>query len=418
VAFFMVMICSFATASEKLSVSLEKAIEHALEYNKNMLNAGLAVDEANLKIRETLASGLPQIDAKVDYNNFMGSSASLGGMTFNFNPTSNLVVSVGQLIFSGSYIVGVQSSKLFRSITETGMQKTALEIKAQVTSAYYLALVAQRSGEIIDQNLDNLREVYKQSRAMADFGIIESIDADQLSVQLVMIENASRASARQLELSYNLLRLQMGVSAETELELVNSLDEVLAMANVEGTVVTPFAIEDNLDFQLMQVQEQLSRKQVSLERVSFLPTITGFYSYTEKLMKPEVDFSPKNVVGLNMAIPVFSSGMRRARVSQARVRLETTRNNRDLLSEQLLIQEKQLRYNLKTAMEQHESQKSNVEVAQRVYQNYALKFQQGMASGLDLTTAHNNYLQAENQYISGLMSLLEAQLALQKLMSR
>ena len=126
--------------------------------------------------------------------------------------------------------------------------------------------------------------------------------------------------------------------------------------------------------------------------MSFLPVITGYYNYTEKILKPDFDISPKNVIGINVNIPLFSSGMRRAKLNQAKINMMTFKNNMDLLEEQLLINEKQLKYNLKIALEQYENQKENANVSKRVYENMKLKYNQGIVSSLDLTTSNNNYI--------------------------
>jgi outer membrane protein len=128
--------------------------------------------------------------------------------------------------------------------------------------------------------------------------------------------------------------------------------------------------------------------------------------------------TPPNLIGLQMSIPIFSSGMRKAKLDQAKIEYKTTLNNKGLLIDQLMILEKQYRFNLNTTIEQYESQKNNVEVSKRVFNNINLKYQQGLVSSLDLTTANNNYLQAETNYISSLMQLLNAQLALDKLLNR
>jgi outer membrane protein len=155
-----------------------------------------------------------------------------------------------------------------------------------------------------------------------------------------------------------------------------------------------------------------------MEKMSFLPTLTGFYSYTEKVLRPDFDMTPPNLIGLQMSIPIFSSGMRKAKLDQAKIEYKTTLNNKGLLIDQLMILEKQYRFNLNTTIEQYESQKNNVEVSKRVFNNINLKYQQGLVSSLDLTTANNNYLQAETNYISSLMQLLNAQLTLDKLLNR
>jgi len=126
--------CSASYAQETLNLSLEDARQYAVEHNRNIVNAGLAVSEAGERLRETIAQGLPQVNAAVDYNNFFGSTATLGampGFEIEFNPTSNLQLSVGQMIFSGSYIVGVRTARLFKEVTETTRERTGLEIRAQ-----------------------------------------------------------------------------------------------------------------------------------------------------------------------------------------------------------------------------------------------------------------------------------------------
>jgi outer membrane protein TolC len=353
----------------------------------------------------------------VDYNNFFNSTASLGAMTFTFNPTSNLNVSVGQLIFSGSYIIGIQTAKLFKEVTETSREKTELEIKAQVSQAYYLSLVSDRSRSIVGENLNNMKDILKKTQAMVQVGIAEDLDYDQLSVQANMLENALKSAERQVEISLNMLRLQMGLDAVVELVLTDNLEDIVLNADFNSSLLMPFELNNHYDYQLLQLQTSVSEKQVLLEKAAYLPTITGFYNYTEKIKKPELDFAPKHVIGFNVSIPIFASGIKQARLNQAKINLMITENQKELVSEQLQIQERQLRYNLKTALEQYQSQKANAEVAERVYKNIKLKYQQGIVSSLDLTTANSNYLQTENSFISSYLQLLNTYTEMEKFLS-
>jgi len=407
---------------EKLSLSLDEAVTYAIQYNKLIKNADLAILEAQKKINETIFSGLPQVDATIDYSNFMGAEMELsfaGGppSIIPFNPTSNLNLTVGQLIFNGSYIVGLQSAKLYKELSVTNYLKTEQDVKEQVIKSYLLALVSERSIQIIEQNLVNTREIFNKTKVMALVGMAENLDIDQFEVQLNSLENAKKSAERQNKLSYNILRLQLGVDVDTPLELTDSLNGLVAICN-SGTIISnPFQIEENLDYQLILTQEQLARKQIALKKMNYLPTIAGFYRYTEKILKPELDFSPRNVIGLNINVPLFSSGMRNAQLSQARIQYETTLNNKELVSDQLSLQERQYRYNLNNALEQYENRMKNVDVAHRVYQNYQFKFEQGVASSLDVATSNSNYLQAESEYINAIINLFDSHLALQKLLN-
>lgn len=410
-----------ASAQETMELSLEKAREYALEHNKNLINAGLSVDEASMGIRQTIAQGLPQVNATVDYNNFFGSTVSFGdipGFEIEFNPTSNLSVSLTQLIFSGSYIVGIQTARLYKEITEAGFEKTELEIKAQVTQAYYLSLIAMKSLNILEANLSNMQDLLIKTRALVDVGIAEEVDYDQLSVQAVMLEDAQRASQRQVELALNMLRLQMGLEAATAITLTDDFETLIGQTNFQATLAETLQLENNPDFRQMTIQTQIAEKQVNMERAAYLPTLSGFYNYTEKLLKPEFDMTPNHVIGVNLSIPIFSSGVRRAGVSRAKINLDIAENQKELVEQQLKIHEQQLRFNLSTSLEQYESQKRNLDVARRVFENIKNKYGQGMVSSLDLTTANSNFLQAENSYISSLMQLMDAQVELDKLLNR
>jgi len=421
--FLVVLSCTLifeCGAQTELRLSLDSARQYALDYNKHLENAGLAVDEARARLMETISKGLPQVNASMDYSNFFASSASLGampGFVIEFNPTSNLSVSVTQLVFSGSYIVGVQSAKLYKEVTETNREKSELDIRAQVTQAYYLSLISEKFKTVVEANLQNMRDLLEKTRVMVEFGMAEEVDHDQLSVQTTMLADAVRAAGRQVELSLNMLRLQIGLPADVDIVLTDSMESILSGADFRRSLSQTFSIQDNLDYRLMELQADLAAKHVQLERSAFLPTISGFYNYTEKLLKPEFDITPKHVIGLQASIPIFSSWGRQSRVNQARMNVMIAENQKYLLSQQLLIQEKQLRYNLNTAIEQYESQRANLEVAQRVYENINNKYQQGMLSSLDLTTANGNYLQAENSYISSILQVMEAQIALDKLLN-
>jgi outer membrane protein len=410
-------------SQDKLSLDLNGAIEHALEYNLTLKNAGLKVEKAVGNVRETLAAGFPQVNATLDYSNFLGAemefrfSQEMPATTIPFKPTSNLQLTVGQLLFSGNYIVGLQIANLYKKVMETNYKKSKQDIKEQVMKAYYLVLVSERNRQITENNLKNIKDIYEKTKPMADVGIVEETDVDQLFVQVSLVENLLISAEAQLEMSYNIMRLHLGVGADINIELTESLEEILDKINFENMLMEPFTVTSNLDYQLLQSNQKIFRKQVNLEKMSFLPTVTGYYNYTEKILKPEFDISPKNVIGLNVSIPLFSSGMRMARLKQAQVNRLSGENNMDLLEQQLLINEKQLKYNLRIALDQYKIQKKNAEISKKVYDNINLKYQQGVVSSLDLTTANNNYITSEANYIRSLLNLLEADVSLKKLYS-
>ena len=409
-----------AGAQEKLVLDLKEAKSHALQYNKTLKNSALAVSQSQEQLREAISAGLPQISANADYSNAMGAKISIrfpgqAPAEIPIKPQSNLNVQVNQLLFSGNYFVGIQLARLGASLSEKNLEKSEQEVIAQVADSYYLVLMSQELLTLLQKNMDNLKQMYEKTAAMETVGIIEKTDVDMLSVQISALQNAVNSSQRQLEMAQNMLRLLLGASAGTGLELTETLSGVLTQANNRNLLTQIFQVEQNLDFQLIQYQEKLVEKQLLMQKANFLPTLVSFYTRTEKLLKPDFDMSPKNMVGLRLSIPIFSGGTNLSKVRQANIDLETTRNTRALMMEQLEIQEKQLRFNLRNAQETYTSQVKNLDVSRRVYNNLKLKFEHGLISGLDLVNADNNYVKAETDYISAVYQLLHAQVELDKL---
>lgn len=412
------------SARERLTLDLEAAKERALNFNRTIKNSGLSVDQSQEKLWETIAAGLPQVNAGADYTNALGAEISIQfdenmpATKIPIKPTSNFNLQVGQLIFSGSYLIGIQTAKLARQLSEKSLKKTEQEVVSQVVEGYYLVLISEESVNILRNNTENLQEIYRKTEPLVRVGMMEKVELDQLSVQVNSLLNAIRSAERQLELAKNLLRVQLGVPAETELELTQTLSDFIDDDELTMEFNPVFEPEQNVDFQLLKVQEEMTEKMITMQQASYLPTVTGFYNYTEKILKPAFDMSPKHLVGLQMNIPVFSSGERRSKVRQAKIDLETTRNSKALLEEQLDIQYKQLQFNLASALESYQTQKKNVEVSREVYQNLRRKYEQGMISGLELTTADSNYLQAESEYLTSILEVLQSQNALEKLTGR
>jgi len=415
------MLASALQASQPLILDLSKARSYALEHNKNLKSAGYALDKSQLAVREAIANGLPQVNASMDYSNALGAKISIRfaenmpASEIDIKPQSNMYVNVNQLLFSGNYIVGVQLAKLGQNLSRLGIEKTEIEVLSMVTDAYYMAVVSRESKKVLEQNLSNLNGLFEKTSAMQKAGLIEKTDLDQLSVQLNALHLALASAKRQHELSLNLLRLHIGAGIDMELEITDTLEQLMEDTAYESIQMQQFNPEMQIDYRMMQQQEYISRKMVDMQRAHALPTLAAFYRYTYKLLKPDFDMTPANMVGLQLNIPIISSGVRHAQTQQAKIDLKTLQNNKSFLADQLMLQDKQLRFNLANAVEAYAHQQNNIEVARRVNQSYKNKYAQGMISGLDLINADNNYLRAESDHISAAMQALIARLQLEKL---
>jgi outer membrane protein TolC len=255
---------------------------------------------------------------------------------------------------------------------------------------------------------------------MLSVGMAESTDVDQMMSNVTMVENSKSALQRNIELNYNMLRFQLGVPATTNIVLTETLESMTEDINVESLLSQEFDYTNNVDYRLIAGNEQISSLMVKSQKASVLPTISGFYNYGTNGMGDklsELDWFQNSMWGLQLTVPIFASGQRNSRIRKAQINFDQARNTKDMVEEQLLLQEKQLRYNLVNAHQQYMAQKENVEVSRRVYASTENKFKQGMASSLELTQSNTLYLQAENKFVSSLMDLLQTKVALDKLLN-
>jgi outer membrane protein len=411
--FFCITVTSLRS-QEPIVLSLDSAVSFAIRHNKTLINSRYAIDKSSQKIREALAAGLPQINATLDYSNYLGADLSLLGQKIPLDPTSNLKATVSQLVFNGNFYVGVQLSKLAKQLTEQSYLSDEANIKEQTIQAYYLILANTRILDIIKGNKSNAQLIYEKTTNLANAGILEETDAKKLSIMVTTVDNQLKSTERQLELGYNLLRLQLGLEPEQSVTLVSTLDEIAGKYILQTASAGQFNVNNNLNYKLMLMQSQMAKKNIELNKTSYLPTLAAFYSYNEKLMKPLFDMTPRHVVGLTLSVPIFSGGQRYSKLKQASIDYNISENSRALLSEQLTIQERQLRYNYQNLFEQYMNQKANKEIAREVLDKMDLKYQQGVVSTLELTSANTDYLNAETNFTTVLLQLLNAELTLRK----
>lgn len=419
------------TDSTVMSLSLADAQEYALNNNLSVVSAKYDAEASRFMIWEAISAGLPQVNASASLNDnlklmttllpgeFFGQPGTKIPVQFGSKYNSSFGAQASLLLFNAPYLVGVQTSQLAGKLTGLNLERTEQETREAVIMSYYLILISEESMRILDGNIAALRETLMSTRAMLSAGMAEATDVDQMESNVAMMRNTRSSMERTLELNYNMLRFQLGVTPETRILLTESLESIIASTDVSAVLEAEFNLRDNVNFRLIEGQEQMSELSLKMQKASVLPTISGFYSYSKSGMGDklgELDWFPNSVLGLQVSLPIFASGTRYSKIKQAQIELEKARNGRELMSEQLRIQEKQLRYNLVNAREQYNLQKANIEVSKRIYASVENKYRQGMASSLEVTQANANYLQAENNYISALMTLLQSKVALDKLL--
>lgn len=412
-----------AARSGPLRLSLAEAKEYALQHSRTIKSASLAVQKAERAKWESIASMLPHVDASAGYNNFLGYEAEVemgpAKMPIAMNPYGTLSVQATMAI-SGMQVVALGLRKVALEMAQLNHQNSEIDIKANITSAYHGVLIAEESRRIIEKSKGNLEALHQSTLTLVEVGMAEQTDADLLGVQVMNMENTIRSAERNIELAYNSMRLLLGVEANTPLELSQPLESLLESQEASNRCKEQFVVEQNANVQLLDKNIELSEKQLALQKWAYGPTLAAFYNYSNRTYfgKSEgFNMAPPHTVGLTLNVPIFSSGERLSKVRQAKFDVETAELNREDAVEGLLVQEKQLRFNLNSAMETYDMQRQNVEIYERIFANSTEKYEHGTLSSTELTTISNDLLQAQSKYISALMELFSAQTSLLKLLN-
>lgn len=413
-------------------LSIQEAITLALNENRSLQLANFDRQIAQKAKWETISNYLPKVNLEASLlDNLQLNTVLLPGIMFG-RPGQYIPVQFGveyqtswaikaqQVLLSAPLIVGIKMAEESKKLSELGYLKTENEVIGSVKTFYTSALVLQRSTSIIENNIKNLESIYDKTKTMYNLGMVQSTDVDQLEITITNLKNTKHNLERNLELTMNLLRFNLGLDTSQKIVLTTTLEDLINEQELLSLLSTPYSIDMSNDFQIIKVQEKIAKLNVDKEKADILPSIAGFYNYTKTGQANELNnlnWFPSKVIGLTLSIPIFAGTQNYTQYNKARIQYEKAKYNTETIAQQLLIQEKQLRYTLKTAFDNYQTQKKNIDVAKRVYQNIENKYLQGISSSLDLTQANSNYLNAENNFISASMELINAKTNFEKLLN-
>ena len=411
-----------------LSLTVDQAVEYALDKNKSVASAKYDLLASEKAKWEAIAAGLPTIDGSASVSNnlaVMTRIIDFGGVPtpikFGTQYDASYGASASALLFNAPWFVGIQSAKLAATLASQGLTLTRIETEESVKNVYYLILTLHETIKVIDQNLANLNEVLVSTEAMYSVGMAEATDVDQMRSNVSMLKNTRSSMERNMEVNYNMLRFLLGVERGTGIILTDNLDDIVAGVNVDALIAEEFSLESNINYQLIESQLKMSQLSLKGAKATTLPSIATSIYYNRNGMGDqlgELEYFPYSAVGLQLQVPIFGSGSRYTKIKKAQINYEKALNDRSMVSDQLLLQERQLKFNLLNAFEQFRTQKDNVEIAGRVLASFQNKYNQGVASSLELTQANDNYLTAESNYLNSIINLLQTKVSFDKLMNK
>ena len=408
-------------AQQRLSLSLQQAMDMAVERNNTLANAALDIKIAQANKWAAIAAMLPQITASGDYSNFMGYEMDLRGMTIAMPPYVTLGVR-SSVTFSPAMLVNAQISEISARMSDISLKQSEQDITNQVKTLYLSSLVSQEVLDLLGRNLECLERLYDMTMTSVKVGASEQTAADQIAVQVAQLDNSIASSKRALEMTYNSMRLLLDVDVDTELCLTDTLDRLMTTDDYLDLVSEDFDLERNYAWQLAQKSTELSKKQLDATILASMPSLSAYhqYSYKEYLSKDAnvMNMTPPNMIGATLTVPLFTSLQQTKKVQSARLAYEKQQNTMHDTEQSLKVQHSQLCYNLSTAFDTYNAQRQNLEVTQRVFDNISKRYEHGYSSALDLTNTGTTLINAQSSYVQSIMDFLNARIALEKILNK
>ena len=435
------IIASVITAQESekksFSFTLQQAIDHAIENNYTAINAKRDIDAAKQKKWETTASGLPQISSNVQYLNNLdfqvqgvsGNAFNPGGdpnaittIAFGTKHSMNASATLSQLIFDGSYIVGLQSAKVYLQISENAKEKTDLEIREMVTNAYGNVLLARESVLIFEKNKATLEKTLFETNETFKNGLTEEENVEQLQITLTQLTSSLSNAKKREEIALNLLKISMGIDINNEVILTEKLDD-LATSNVDLAALNEqFDANNSIDFKIQKNNEESKRLLLKLERFRALPTIGAQLNYGANTFANRFDFLTTDQkwynysnFGVNISLPIFSSFRDRSRTQQAKIAFEQAKTQVTETEQRLKLQYQRAKTDYEFSIEQYGASKSNLKLAERIEAKQQVKFKEGLSTSFEFTEAQRQLYTAQQNYLQAMIDVMNKKATLDKL---
>lgn len=425
-------LCFFflTNAQEKnAAISLEEAIDYAIEHSYNTRTSKNDIKSAYEKIKETTSSGLPQIEGKVDYQNWIQQQVNLSDfngdgideeLIFGKQQGINAFATVRQLLFDGSFLIAVKASKTYLDISVMANEKIELLTRENVINAYGNVLVTENSITILKGNIGILTKSLSDAKKIYKNGFNEEEDIEQLEITLGNLISELNGMKRMNKISYKMLNISIGNPIETKLILTDSLDGLVEKNTNLSFFSKTFNASNHIDYKIAENDTESKRLLIRLEQSKALPSLSAFINYGYSGFSNSFSFFESNQkwfassqFGVSLTIPIYSSLFRASKTAQAKIAFETSNIKLIETQQRLSLLADKAKSDYQLSIENYTTAKKNVGLAERIEKKQRIKFFEGISSSFDLLQAQNQLYTQQQNYIQSMLNVISKKATLE-----
>lgn len=430
----LTLISIFSQAQESpTSFSLDEAVAYAIQNSYEINYATKDIEIAEQRVRETTAIGLPQLNGYVDYQNnikqqvslvpaefFGGDEGDFAEVVFGTKQNMNAQLVLNQLLFDGSYFIGLKGVKMYLSLSENAKEKTEFVIKQTITNAYTYVLLVEENILILEKNKAVLESNLHQTTKLVENGFSEEQDAEQLQLTLSAIQNEINRSNRVKASAYKILNLGLGLDIDTPITLTESLESLL-MANLNlGLTQQEFDITQHIDYRIADTNKETSELQMKYEKSQYLPSLNAFLNLGTtannddfRFFNNEQRWFASSMLGVSLNVPIFSSFSRSAKTQQAKIELDKAETQLTETEQRLLVELSDARTDYQFSIDSYYNAKQNLDLAERIENKENVKYLEGVSTSFDLSNAQNQLYTRQREYLDSILYLINAKVTLE-----
>ncbi len=431
--------CYFVLAAQEYpkTFTLEEAIIYALEYNYTAINSNREILDAQKQKWEVIATGLPQIDGAVSYQNRLkqpvtplpaevvgGTPGEFVGVVFTPPQEARATATLRQQIFDGSYIVGIQATNAFLRYSQNNKEKTDQEVTKMVVEAYGNVLLAQETAKIAARNKTTLEKNLYETEKLYENGLGDEESVEQLQITLASIDNVLKNAIRFESITLQMFNLALGLPVEHDTVLTENLDDLVLKQIDFDLLNANLTMENNTDYKLVFNLNEQRYYELKLAKSRALPTLNAFVNYGTFSFSDQFDFIGSgqewfgfSTLGFDLNIPIFSSLNRSASTQRAKIALEQAKTQLTETEQQIKLQLERAKSDYLFTIETYQTNKDNLDLAERIEQKNQTKYAEGLATSFELRQAQTQLYTAQDDYLRSMVNVINAKTELETILN-
>lgn len=423
-----VALLSLPLIGQKTIMSLEDAVNYAINSSSEMRDAQLVVMDAEAQIIENRARGLPQLNGSVNYQRYLKVPQSPlpeifqqpgGPESISFIQKNNLTASANlqAMVFDGVFFVALKAAKSARDYAKKDLAVKQKTLREQVRDVYLPLLLIDANLDQLDKNITSLEQLHQETKAIFEAGFAEQLDVDRLELSLANLQTERENIARQYQIGLRILKFTINLPENEILEIEDNIESLLAKYSI--TNLDPVTPNYNQYPEIQLIDELLNLQNLNkkAQKTAYLPSLSAFGGYQYQYQGDKLKngfWAPTAYLGLQLNVPIYDGGYKRARIDRVQIAIDRVAIQRNTLHRAInlqIITAQDIYTNTRDRLGERDK---TLALAQRIYDTTQIKYREGVGSSIELNQAEQAIYTAQTNRLQALYELLTAKIALQE----